>query len=70
MYGDALMSQVALNLPSGKVSSKIAIYTTLVNPLTKYALVVAPIAEAVEAALGVGKSRPLCVLVRNSGWRS
>ncbi|OEL21167.1 hypothetical protein BAE44_0017814 [Dichanthelium oligosanthes] len=53
MNGDALMSQVTLNLPSGKVSSKVAIYTTLVNPLTKYALVVAPIAEAIEASLGV-----------------
>ncbi|CAN6234770.1 unnamed protein product [Urochloa humidicola] len=66
MYGDALMSQVTLNLPSGKASSKVAIYTTLVNPLTKYALVVAPIAEAVEAALGVGKSRLLRVLVRTA----
>ncbi|KAG2565668.1 amino acid transporter AVT1I-like, partial [Panicum virgatum] len=66
MYGDALMSQVTLNLPSGKVSSKVAIYTTLVNPLTKYALVVAPIAEAIEAALGVRKSRLLCALVRTA----
>ena len=60
------MSQVTLNLPSGKVSSKVAIYTTLVNPLTKYALVVAPIAEAIEAALGVRKSRLLCALVRTA----
>jgi len=27
MYGDALMSQVTLNLPPGKASSKVAIYT-------------------------------------------
>ncbi|XP_062185939.1 amino acid transporter AVT1I-like [Phragmites australis] len=66
MYGDALKSQVTLNLPSGKVSSKIAIYTTLVNPLTKYALVVTPIAEALETTLGVGKSRLLRVLVRTA----
>ncbi|CAN6227821.1 unnamed protein product [Urochloa humidicola] len=66
MYGDTLMSQVTLNLPTGKASSKVAIYTTLVNPLTKYALVIAPIAEAVEAALGVGKSRVLRVLVRTA----
>ncbi|CAO2041982.1 unnamed protein product [Urochloa humidicola] len=66
MYGDTLMSQVTLNLPAGKASSKVAIYTTLVNPLTKYALVIAPIAEAVEAALGVGKSRVLRVLVRTA----
>lgn len=66
MYGDALKSQVTLNLPSGKVSSKIAIYTTLVNPLTKYALVMTPIAEALETTLGVGKSRLLRVLVRTA----
>jgi vesicular inhibitory amino acid transporter len=66
MYGDALMSQVTLNLPSGKVSSKIAIYTTLVNPLTKYALVMAPIAEAIEGTLGVRKSRLLRALVRTA----
>ncbi|TVU13977.1 hypothetical protein EJB05_37417, partial [Eragrostis curvula] len=67
MYGDALESQVTLNLPSGKVSSKVAIYTTLVNPLTKYALVVAPIAEAVEDELGLrvaaAKGRPLLLRV-------
>ncbi|XP_062227350.1 amino acid transporter AVT1I-like [Phragmites australis] len=66
MYGDALKSQVTLNLPYGKVSSKIAIYTTLVNPLTKYALVMTPIAEALEAVLGVCKNRLLCVLVRTA----
>jgi hypothetical protein len=37
MYGDVLQSQVSLNLPSRKASSKVAIYTTLVNLLTKYA---------------------------------
>ncbi|KAF8697170.1 hypothetical protein HU200_036168 [Digitaria exilis] len=78
MYGDALMSQVTLNLPSGKVSSKIAIYTTLVNPLTKYALVVTPIVRAGSIICGVlvlsrpcpsprpSRSRVLCVLLRTA----
>ncbi|KAL6838789.1 hypothetical protein ACP4OV_031503 [Aristida adscensionis] len=71
MYGEALKDQVTLNLPSGKASSKVAIYTTLVNPLTKYALVVAPIADAVEDALGVAAAkgrRPLVLraLVRTA----
>ncbi|KAL6659711.1 hypothetical protein ACP70R_002540 [Stipagrostis hirtigluma subsp. patula] len=35
MYGESTMSQVTLNLPAGDLGSKIAIYTTLVNPLTK-----------------------------------
>uniref|UniRef100_A0ACD5U9Y8 Uncharacterized protein n=1 Tax=Avena sativa TaxID=4498 RepID=A0ACD5U9Y8_AVESA len=64
MYGDTLQSQITLNLPSASVAAKVAIYTTLVNPLTKYALVVAPVAEAAEGALGVSKSAPLRALVR------
>ncbi|CAL9771979.1 unnamed protein product [Musa acuminata subsp. burmannicoides] len=51
MYGDNLKSQVTLNLPIGNISSKIAIYTTVVNPLTKYALMVTPIANAIEERL-------------------
>ncbi|KAI5015637.1 hypothetical protein ZWY2020_057027 [Hordeum vulgare] len=64
MYGDTLKSQITLNLPSASVAAKLAIYTTLVNPLAKYALVVAPVAEAAEGTLGVGKSAPLRALVR------
>ncbi|CAL5068194.1 unnamed protein product [Urochloa decumbens] len=48
MYGGGVESQVTLNLPAARVSSKVAIFTTLVNPLSKYALVVTPIATAVE----------------------
>ncbi|XP_015076019.1 amino acid transporter AVT1I isoform X1 [Solanum pennellii] len=57
MYGQNLMSQITLNLPTGKISSKIAIYTTLVNPITKYALVVSPIATAIEDKLPLRKSK-------------
>ncbi|KAL0358094.1 UNVERIFIED_CONTAM: Amino acid transporter AVT1I [Sesamum calycinum] len=35
MYGDNVMSQVTLNLPTRNTSSKIAVYTTLINPVTK-----------------------------------
>ncbi|ERM94386.1 hypothetical protein AMTR_s00010p00251810 [Amborella trichopoda] len=56
MYGEEVKSQVTLNLPNGKLSSKIAIYTTLINPFTKYALVVTPIASAIEDALPSTKS--------------
>ncbi|XP_031115758.1 amino acid transporter AVT1I-like [Ipomoea triloba] len=48
MYGHHLQSQLTLNLPTNKTTSKIAIYTTLANPITKYAIVVAPIATAIE----------------------
>jgi vesicular inhibitory amino acid transporter len=58
MYGDTLQSQITLNLSPASVAAKLAIYTTLVNPLTK------PVAEAAEGALGVSKSAPLRALVR------
>nr|GLL40358.1 vacuolar amino acid transporter 1-like [Ipomoea trifida] len=48
MYGRHLQSQVTLNLPTNKIASKIAIYITLANPITKYAIIVAPIAAAIE----------------------
>lgn len=48
IYGEDVQSQVTLNLPSGKLYTKVAIVTTLINPLAKYALLVAPITAAVE----------------------
>lgn len=51
MYGQHLESQITLNLPITKISSQIALYTTLINPLTKYALVITPIATSIEDRL-------------------
>ncbi|MED6110480.1 hypothetical protein PIB30_043312 [Stylosanthes scabra] len=48
MFGDEVESQVTLNLPTGKFSSQVAIYTTLVNPIAKYALMLTPIVNAVK----------------------
>ncbi|KAF5733224.1 vacuolar amino acid transporter 1-like [Tripterygium wilfordii] len=48
MYGEFLKSQVTLNLPIRRISTKIAICTTLINPLTKYAVLITPIATAIE----------------------
>ncbi|OMO79045.1 Amino acid transporter, transmembrane [Corchorus capsularis] len=66
MYGEHLKSQVTLNLPIKKFSSKIAIYTTLINPLTKYAIITAPIANAIEEKSFFKDSRPLSILIRTS----
>lgn len=51
IYGQNVQSQVTLNLPTDKVSSKVAIYTILASPVAKYALTVMPIATAIESRL-------------------
>lgn len=48
MFGSRVESQITLNLPTQKLSSKLAICTILVNPLSKYALMVTPILNAVK----------------------
>jgi vesicular inhibitory amino acid transporter len=65
MYGGGVASQVTLNLPALRLSSKIAIFTTLINPLSKYALVVTPIATAIEERIrGAGSGTAVSVAVR------
>nr|CAB3477521.1 unnamed protein product [Digitaria exilis] len=53
IYGDDVKSLVTLNLPSGKVYTKVAILTTLVTPLAKYALVIQPITTGIEEKLSL-----------------
>ncbi|WJX76331.1 Amino acid transporter avt1c [Trifolium repens] len=38
MFGDDTLSQFTLNLPQDLVATKIAVWTTVVNPFTKYPL--------------------------------
>ncbi|CAN7068070.1 hypothetical protein IGI04_041409 [Brassica rapa subsp. trilocularis] len=49
MYGSNVESQITLNLPTGKLISKVAICTTLVNPIAKFALMVTPIMDAMRS---------------------
>lgn len=64
MYGDDVESQFTLNLPEGKLSSKLAIYTALINPFSKYALMVTPVATAIEEKLLASNQRFVHILVR------
>ncbi|KAJ1284163.1 hypothetical protein BS78_03G184000 [Paspalum vaginatum] len=53
IYGEDVKSLVTLNLPSGKVYTRIAILTTLITPIAKYALVIQPITTGIEERLAL-----------------
>ncbi|XP_077251550.1 amino acid transporter AVT1I-like isoform X1 [Tasmannia lanceolata] len=64
MYGDSVESQVTLNLSIGKLSSKIAIYTTLINTFTKYAVTISSISTAIEEWFSIYNNRAISLLIR------
>ncbi|XP_071731067.1 amino acid transporter AVT1I-like [Rutidosis leptorrhynchoides] len=49
MFGTKVQSQITLDLPTNNLSSKVAIWTTLVTPIAKYALMITPIVNTIEA---------------------
>ncbi|KAM0923330.1 hypothetical protein ACQ4PT_005628 [Festuca glaucescens] len=51
MFGESTESQFTLNLPQNLVVSKIAIWATVANPITKYALTIIPLAMSLEELL-------------------
>jgi vesicular inhibitory amino acid transporter len=53
IYGEDVQAQVTLNLPTGKLYTRIAILTTLITPLAKYALVIQPVTTAIEEKLSM-----------------
>ncbi|RAL43724.1 hypothetical protein DM860_014225 [Cuscuta australis] len=69
MFGDSAQSQFTLNMPKDLIASKIAVWTTVVNPLTKYALTVAPVALSLEELIpssGKVKSRIYSIFIRTA----
>ncbi|KAE8717951.1 Detected protein of confused Function [Hibiscus syriacus] len=51
MFGEATESQFTLNMPKDLIASKIAVWATVVNPFTKYALTLSPVAMSLEELL-------------------
>ncbi|KAH9736017.1 Amino acid transporter AVT1D [Citrus sinensis] len=48
MFGDSIQSQFTLNFPKEFVASKVAIWTTVLIPMSKYAMTLTPIALSLE----------------------
>ncbi|KAJ4704645.1 vacuolar amino acid transporter 1-like [Melia azedarach] len=51
MFGDSVQSQFTLNFPKEFVASKVAIWTTVLIPMSKYAMTLTPIALSLEELL-------------------
>ncbi|XP_024013507.1 amino acid transporter AVT1B isoform X2 [Eutrema salsugineum] len=68
MFGESIESQFTLNLPQNLVASKIALWTTVVNPFTKYALTLSPVAMSLEELIpsNHGKSRFYAIAIRSA----
>ncbi|CAI5988125.1 unnamed protein product [Closterium sp. NIES-65] len=51
MYGQATAAQITLNLPPALTPSRIVLWTTIISPLTKFAITITPVALALESSV-------------------
>ncbi|CAH1414484.1 unnamed protein product [Lactuca virosa] len=68
MFGESKESQYTLNLPTNLIASKVAVWTTVVNPFTKYMLTISPVAMSLEELIPSNhmKSHVYSILIRTT----
>ncbi|KAF3449165.1 hypothetical protein FNV43_RR09893 [Rhamnella rubrinervis] len=66
MFGNSVKSQFTLNMPKKLVASKIAAWTMVLNPITKFALTITPVMLSLEELLPLElrESYSVSVIVR------
>ncbi|GFZ10968.1 transmembrane amino acid transporter family protein [Actinidia rufa] len=61
MFGQSTKSQFTLNMPTKFVASKVAAWTTVIAPVTKYAMTITPVALSVEELLPPLRFKSHCI---------
>lgn len=66
MFGSEVNSQITLSMPRGFIVTKIAVWATVITPMTKYALELTPLAMHLQHKLPSSMSSKLKMIIRGT----